>query len=124
MSENGFLGLDMKLVRDIFYLLEEEMGGNNGMETKAYIWILKRKGYGRDKVIHCLWVMEEAGILTRNQGKMHGKRFWYWRPSAMLSYARDFFKVCKSWGEEAPLFNDIRKEYESLKSQGFTEREK
>jgi len=124
MTSKGFLGLDMELVRDIVYLFGEECHPNTGFETKELIWILKQKGYGRDKVVNTLRVMHSSSLLLRKMRSRHGKRFWIWSLSAMWYYSRDFFKANKEWRETAPLFNDIRKEYETLKSQGFIEREK
>ncbi|MGD9381844.1 MAG: hypothetical protein PVI03_05310 [Candidatus Thorarchaeota archaeon] len=124
MTSKGFLGLDMALVRDVTYLLAEEIGEHGALETKDLIWILGKKGYGRDKVRHTLDTMVEHSLLVKKMYNFKGRRFWKYRLSASWDYVAKFFKSARQWEETAPLFNDIRKDYEILKTQGFTEREK
>lgn len=119
-----FLDLDMRLVRDIVYLFAEEMGEHSGLHTKDLIWILGKKGYGRDKVRNTLLALSNSMLLIRRMSSRRGKRFYSYRLSANWDYSAKFFKSNKQWGETAPLFNDIRKECEILKNQDFKEREK
>lgn len=113
---NEFLKLDMRLVRDILYLFVEEVGEYHSLDTKELVWILKKKGYGRDKVRKTLAVMRDAGILMVKMQPIRRKRVYRWRVSMSWVYLKGFFRVVNQWNETPPLFNYLRRAFNTEKS--------